>query len=329
MATQSATTWGLATAPAASVVVTGPGTVTLQVAGDIDTLGTPVLQTGLDAAWSHEPSRVTLDLTGVTFIGLPGLHTLVRARSSADRRRIRLRVTAGTGHMCRLLGLVGMGDITERCAPPSPSSSAAVGPAGEVGPVRTDDGRDLVHVLRTLRWTATDPAGDLLDALRSVAATAASYLPGAEGAGILLIDENADVVSRAATNPVVTILDLVQLRSRSGPAWDGVWCRDAVVVGDLVHDPRWPAVSAEAAGLGVRSLMCLRLGSPGDPLGVLTVYACAPSAFGLPAIGVGQLFASIATSALRAARLSGNGARGPAGEAGSLPGRSLTGTGEP
>lgn len=103
--------WSL---PAISVVFTGPDSMTLRVSGDLDAFGIPALQTGLDEIWAHDVRRVTVDLTGVTFLGVAGLHALLRARSTAERRRARLTLRVGSGHMARILELSGAREITEQ-----------------------------------------------------------------------------------------------------------------------------------------------------------------------------------------------------------------------
>lgn len=83
-----------------------------------------------------------------------------------------------------------------------------------------------------------------------------------------------------------------------------------------VDDPRSPDVVAETARLGIRSLLCLRLGAAGHPLGALTVYGSAPAVF-LPGVQrLGHAFAAIAAIALSADRAradQGGGMSGPDG----------------
>jgi anti-anti-sigma factor len=290
--------------PSASVSYTGPGSLLVRVGGEIDTAGVPVVQSALDGVWSQGASRVIIDLTDVTFIGLPGLHVLLQARRTAARRRMRIVVRARSGHMHRLLGLVGAGDITERLGSAVPSA-AGTATAPRPAVVRRRSEPDLEPVLRALRWSATNPAEDLPDALRSVAETAATYLPGAEGAGVLLVSGDRCLVSQAATDPVVQILDLVQQEWECGPAWQTAWTGEDLTVDDLAADPRWPDVVAEVAGLGVRSLLCLHLGAAGEQLGALTVYSSGPAEFGGSVLRLGQALASIATIAIAVGRSSG------------------------
>jgi anti-anti-sigma factor len=103
--------WSL---PAVAVAFTGPDSMTLRVSGDLDAFGIPALQMGLDGIWAHDVTRVTVDLTGVTFLGVAGLHALLRARATADRRAARLTLRVGSGHMARILEVAGAAEIPEQ-----------------------------------------------------------------------------------------------------------------------------------------------------------------------------------------------------------------------
>jgi hypothetical protein len=242
---------------------------------------------------------VVIDLTDVSFIGVPGLRALLVARRTAAERRVRLTLRARSGPMTGLLGLVGVGDATEELGRPDPSASAGGTSPLPAAPDRSS-APELESALRALGWSATESDEDLSEALLSVAETAVAHIPGAEGAGVLLVHEGGALVSHAATDPVVQILDLVQQERRCGPAWQSVRTQEDVVVDDLVTDPRWPDVVAEVAGLGIRSLLCLHLQAAGTALGVLTVYSSTPGAFEGSVRRLGQTFATVASLAVLA-----------------------------
>jgi anti-sigma B factor antagonist len=58
-------------------VVKAPGHSEVRVAGEIDMLTAPRLRANLDTAMGHEPSRIIVDLTHVSFIDSSGLHVLI------------------------------------------------------------------------------------------------------------------------------------------------------------------------------------------------------------------------------------------------------------
>jgi anti-anti-sigma factor len=284
-------------ATAVASAFTGPGSIAVRCSGELDAEGAAVLESELERAWSCGARRVTVDLSGVTFLGLAGLHCLMRARSTAQGHHARLGVTAASGHINRLLELAGATEILE--FPAAAAHPPEMGPPGRpdvIADAATHP--ELAPMLRALRWSSSSRIEDLREALVSVTETASAYLPGAEGAGVLLAAGPGRVDSYAATDPVVTILDLVQQRTGSGPAWQSTWTGVDVVVDDLVVDPRWPELVAETAGLDVRSLLCLHLGAAGDHVGALTVYSSAPAAFGPAAQQLGHAFASVAATAV-------------------------------
>jgi anti-anti-sigma factor len=319
--------------PGASVVSSPPGTVSLTLFGEVDTFGTPLLEAALDVVWGDDARRVVVDLTQVSFLSLSAVHALLRTRSIAQRRGTDLTLTTSSRFITRVLGLAGAGDVTVRrdCpdGPPTP-------PAGD--PVADHDGRprraalSLVPepmglpvpvewalpqtgpavsgdvLLETLRgasgWTSTD---DLQMAMESLGASAVATIPGAEGAGVLLQAPGPhDPDLRACTDCRAEGLDEVRQRlpwslgdGRTGETAgtdDGV-----VVVDDLREDPRWPDLAAGAAVLGVRSVLCLRLGTA-RPIGTLTVYSSRPAAFSPAAQRLGQILAAVGSITLPAAR---------------------------
>jgi stage II sporulation protein AA (anti-sigma F factor antagonist) len=107
------------------VRVTGFRAVSVVAAGEIDTLGAPVVEAALSRVWNQGSRRVTVDLTAVTFLNGAGLHVLARARSTARRRRAALTLRAGDHRVYRLLELVGLRDVT--VGPPAPVEPDSVG----------------------------------------------------------------------------------------------------------------------------------------------------------------------------------------------------------
>jgi len=100
------------------VRVTGFRAVTVVAAGEIDTLGAPVVEAALSRVWTQGSRRVTVDLTAVTFLNGAGLRVLARARSTARRRRAALTLRAGDRWVYRLLELVDLRNDT--VGPPAP-----------------------------------------------------------------------------------------------------------------------------------------------------------------------------------------------------------------
>ena len=87
-----------------------PGTVLLEVDGEIDTATAPRLQAGLDEALDAadaEGSRVVVDLTGVTFLASSGLAVLIGGARRVTALGGRLRLVAAS--RCRHPPVAGHG----------------------------------------------------------------------------------------------------------------------------------------------------------------------------------------------------------------------------
>ena len=79
------------------------GTVTVSVAGEVDTFTAPTLRSAVDAALERRPPALVLDLRGVRFLGSAGLALLVETQKSADARGLALRLIATTRPVTRPL----------------------------------------------------------------------------------------------------------------------------------------------------------------------------------------------------------------------------------
>ena len=82
--------------------------VRLTVVGDVDLCTAPLLHDALDAALDGRPSRVDVDLSGVTFLDSSGLHALIRASWSAQRSATELAFVCVPPLVTRLLQLTGL-----------------------------------------------------------------------------------------------------------------------------------------------------------------------------------------------------------------------------
>jgi anti-sigma B factor antagonist len=86
---------------------------TVTVAGDLDTLGAPVLGRCLEDLLADPDVRaVELDLSGVTFLDSAGLTVLAWAHQRARRAGQVLRMRCGTGRaVLRPLQITGLADV--------------------------------------------------------------------------------------------------------------------------------------------------------------------------------------------------------------------------
>ncbi|GAA1426352.1 GAF and ANTAR domain-containing protein [Microlunatus lacustris] len=108
---------------------------------------------------------------------------------------------------------------------------------------------------------------------------AASTIAAATGAGISLIEDGSRT-STASTNALVELADAQQYELDEGPCLTS-W-RDSVLIrmDDLEHDSRFPAWTAAARELRLRSVLSTPLRGVHRNRGALKVYSERPYAFG-------------------------------------------------
>jgi GAF domain-containing protein len=164
-----------------------------------------------------------------------------------------------------------------------------------------DDFDDLRESLSALARLATGQL-DLEASLTQIAEFAVRAIPGADGAGLTLLEhDRADTI--VSTSAFVTEVDDIQYGLGQGPcisaAREGLTMRS----GSLGGDPRWPRFGAQVARLGVHSVVSLPLQTPEGVVGAMNVYAHAKHAFDERAAHVGELFASPAAVAVQTAQV--------------------------
>lgn len=142
----------------------------------------------------------------------------------------------------------------------------------------------------------------LEDLLTEVASFAVRAVPGADGAGLTLLEaDRADTVVKSA--PFVTVIDNIQYGINEGPCITAAQTGHARRSGSLGGDPRWPRFGPRAGRLGVHSALSLPLLVQSRVVGVMNVYAHAKDAFDDRAERIGQLFAVPAAIAVQNAQI--------------------------
>jgi GAF domain-containing protein len=140
--------------------------------------------------------------------------------------------------------------------------------------------------------------GDVEDMLAAITAAAVINVPGTDECGISLVVARRRIESRAPTAELPRVLDLLQDSLGEGPCLTAVHDERTVRLDDTAEESRWPRFTAEAARLGVGSMLTLQLFVVGRALGALNLYAHAAHAFDEDSESVGRLFASHAAIAL-------------------------------
>jgi GAF domain-containing protein len=130
----------------------------------------------------------------------------------------------------------------------------------------------------------------LKDTLIRVATLASSAIPGADGAGLTLLEAARDDMIVASAHFVAAV-DEVQYRVGEGPCLQAVEAGAIQMSGSLGGEVRWPRFGPQAGRLGVHSALSLPLLLKDQVVGSLNVYGQARNAFDTRSVRIGALFA--------------------------------------
>ncbi|WP_170284647.1 GAF and ANTAR domain-containing protein [Kribbella amoyensis] len=125
---------------------------------------------------------------------------------------------------------------------------------------------------------------------------------GTQHASVLLLLRGGRLESAAATDARVEEADRVQLETGEGPSFSAIQDEKSVVSGDFPADPRWPRWSAGTTGVGLHSVLSVRLRTPATTVGALNLYAPDRDRFTKADDTIAQLFADHAAVAVANAR---------------------------
>ncbi|MER5878140.1 ANTAR domain-containing protein [Streptomyces sp. NPDC060235] len=137
--------------------------------------------------------------------------------------------------------------------------------------------------------------------LKTAVRLAVHVLPGAEHAGISVIERKAHRETLAWTDEVVRSADALNAGREHLPYWNRLWTAPVARIEDSasVEEEGDLALSS----LGLRSVLSLRLRADRRRLTVLTAYAGKPRAFDDQATRVGRLFTAHVSIALETATM--------------------------
>jgi GAF domain-containing protein len=133
--------------------------------------------------------------------------------------------------------------------------------------------------------------------LRTAVRLAVHLMPGAEHAGISVIERGNKLRTLAWTDEVVRSAESRHTGREQHGLWEQLWNSPVARIADSEADDGWDVLAA----LGLRSALSLRLRSDRRRLTVLTAYARKPGAFDEEATRVGRLFSAHVSIALDSA----------------------------
>jgi GAF domain-containing protein len=152
------------------------------------------------------------------------------------------------------------------------------------------DFADLRPTLTELsRLTLAPGSEGLRTMLRRVASIAVRAIPGADGAGVTLLEAGrADTI--VASADFVSAVDAIQYGLGQGPCITAAADRRTVHSDALESELDWPEFGPRTAALGVHSVLSLPLIADDSVVGAMNVYAHDRNAFSARARRLGELF---------------------------------------
>lgn len=160
---------------------------------------------------------------------------------------------------------------------------------------------DPVHLAASLAQlvdnvTSSDSSAAAARAISDVAAT---LVPGAEQAGVVVCGNEEDPVDvgDAVTGDVLLLMK-VQQDTGEGPCHDAARTGEQVLVHDLRSDARWPQFT-QRSPWQIHSMLCTPIAGPGQRLRVLTVVSARAWAFDEASARLATVVADHAAVALR------------------------------
>jgi GAF domain-containing protein len=164
--------------------------------------------------------------------------------------------------------------------------------------VEESDLRDSLESLSRLAMSKLE----LESLLTRVATYAVQAIPGADGAGLTLLEQDRpDTI--VATAPFVSEIDDIQYSLGQGPCIQAAADGRPVLSGSLGGDARWPRFGGRVARMGVHSVVSLPLVAPDGVVGAMNVYAHAKDTFDERAAQLGMIFATPAAVAVQNAHV--------------------------
>lgn len=145
--------------------------------------------------------------------------------------------------------------------------------------------------------------GDFDSALRAIGETTVESVPGAQYAGLTVIEGIEHITTMGATHRYPTVLDEVQRENGEGPCLSAAWTHQIIHIDDLGAEDRWPKYRAAALDrTPVRSVLSFRLFGESALFVALNLYAESPGAFDDDSIELGLVYAahtSVAWNSMR------------------------------
>lgn len=148
------------------------------------------------------------------------------------------------------------------------------------------------------RQTAPEPSPHARsETLHTLAASAASNIPGADFVSITVRSPDGHLSTVASTDPLAEQADGLQYELQEGPCYAAVTDERFVLLNDLSTSNEFPAYGPKAVALGIEAQAGIQL-LHGKEIAGLNLYARARGAFDRSTVQVAELFATQAGALL-------------------------------
>lgn len=127
------------------------------------------------------------------------------------------------------------------------------------------------------------------------------HLEHCDGVTLMLIRRRGRLSTPAFSSGIAREADIAQYETDQGPCLASMDTHRTVVIDDLTEEDRWPRFTERALAHGIRAMCSFRLFMEEDTMAALNFYAVSPHAFARRDVLLGEVFASHAAVALRAA----------------------------
>jgi ANTAR domain len=150
-----------------------------------------------------------------------------------------------------------------------------------------------LRVTRLVSELQQRAAFDIPTLLRGVAEVAAELVPGAQYAGITVIQRRRLSETAAATHRYPVLIDEIQNRCQQGPGLSAGALQESIRVDNLVGDDRWPLYREETLKqTPIRSILSVGMFKEGGTTASVSFYAEVANAFDDESVNVALIFAT-------------------------------------
>ena len=232
------------------------GVDVVRIEGELDLASSSILEDAIDRI--HRPD-VVVDARGLDFVDVVGVTTLVRCHETLVARGGGLVVRGGPPVLRRVLDITGYAGHL----PVDPEYGAGVPDDGAV----QREARRLAD-LDVDRVGLTAALQEVIDAIPPVF--------GADGAGLMVIDEGISLKEVASSDEPGRTLELLQQEIGEGPCTQTLVEDMVVTTTDVTADERWPELAPRMVGVGVRAVLGVPTHLAGGAVAALNVYKSEP-----------------------------------------------------